>query len=131
MNVLAIDYGERWLGLALGNTEEKFVVPLETLDRETTTDVFASLQRVCDDRDIGRIVVGLPLTLGGLEGERVKAVQAFVLELKKRLTIAVDFIDERLTSHQARHEVATGGDEHSRAAALILDALLSPPSSSP
>ncbi|MDO8435486.1 MAG: Holliday junction resolvase RuvX [bacterium] len=125
MNVLAIDYGERWLGLALGNTEEKFVVPLETLDREVTPDVFASVQRICEERDIGRIVVGLPLTLGGVEGERVEAVHVFVSKLKEKLNLSVDLIDERLTSHQARHEEgAGGGDEHSRAAALILESIL-------
>lgn len=124
MNILAIDFGERWLGLALGNTEEKFVVPLDTLDRETTTDVFTSLQQICKERDIGRIVVGKPLTLSGKEGERVEAAQAFASELKEKLNLPVDFIDERLTSHQARHEEISGGDEHSRAAALILESVL-------
>ena len=124
MYILAIDYGERWMGLALGNIKDKFVVPLETLDSETTPDVFVSLKRICEERDIKRIVVGLPLTLGGKEGERVEAVHAFVSSLREKLSLTVDLIDERLTSHQARHEEGAGGDEHSRAAALILESAL-------
>jgi putative pre-16S rRNA nuclease len=74
-------------------------------------------------RDVGLVVVGLPLSLSGEEGPQALRTREWSGRLAARLHVPVELHDERLTTRQAER---TGGraDEDSRAAAHLLEAYL-------
>ncbi len=108
--VLGVDLGERRIGLALSDPLGILASPLSVLER--TGDPAADHRAiVAAAREVGaaRIVVGLPLTLAGEEGEQARETRAFVAQLAGRVDVPVDTYDERFTTvladrERSRHE---------------------------
>ena len=73
-----------------------------------------------------RVVVGLPTTLGGEEGEQARLSQAFAAELTELLDVPVETYDERLTTRMAERSAQEGAqaDRDSLAAAHLLESYL-------
>ena len=99
MTALGIDYGEKRIGVAVTDELEIIASPLATIANDSGT--VAELQRIVSERRIDTVVVGLPLNMNGTLGPSGKAAQAFARVLQARLNIAVETIDERLTTVQA------------------------------
>ena len=138
MRVLGIDFGERRIGLALSDPTGTIATPLETVQRRTgKRPPFARLEEIARDRDVSRLVVGLPLDLRGRETSWCRQVRAMGDELAHRLGVPVSYVDERLTSVRAERAVRSVGlkkgqrEEKARvdaaAAALILQSWLEGP----
>ena len=100
MKVLSIDYGAKRVGLAVGDTELKIAVPKGALKNNgRLVDRIAELVR---ESGVGIVVVGLPLTPSGREGQRASEVRKFVGELSQRLPdIEIVLWDERYTTQEA------------------------------
>lgn len=96
---LAIDYGERRVGLALSDELGIIASGIGTLTNDGT--LLAKLTKLLEERDVARIVIGLPLTLQGLEGEIAKKVHAFADQLSAATLLPVELLDERFTSSLA------------------------------
>ena len=99
MRILAIDYGSRSIGLAITDELQLIVRPLVTIP--TKKDALTRIAAVCDEYDVGTIVVGLPLRLDGTRGDAAERVTAFVSELRSNLSIPIVTQDERLTTRAA------------------------------
>ena len=69
MRVLAIDYGERRLGLAVSDEAGEHAFPAGTLERRGAKRDLAALRELTVERGVGRVVVGLPLHLDGRAGK--------------------------------------------------------------
>ena len=123
MRILALDAGEARCGCAVCDPTESVVTPLDVVPQPDTKRGLDTLARLVRDRDIEQIVVGLPLTMRGEEGEQARWTRAFVERLGTRVDVPVTFHDERLTTRQAER---TGGsaEADSRAAAHLLEAYL-------
>jgi putative holliday junction resolvase len=96
--ILAVDWGERRIGLALSDPGGVIATGLETLVVRGRED---ALTRVCDAarrHEAERIVVGLPLLLSGARGEAAESTQTFADALAARSGLPVETYDERLTS---------------------------------
>jgi putative pre-16S rRNA nuclease len=110
MRVLAIDVGQRRVGLAISDPTGTLARPLTTLtvDAGSAVDRVAHkiAQLVAEDDGVGEIVVGMPLHLDGSPSEQTARVTAFVAALQTRTPIAVRVIDERLTSREAESRLA-------------------------
>lgn len=119
MRYLGIDYGLRFVGLALGEDETRIASPYTTID-QTTGDFFAILKRVVEKEDIDAIVVGMP------EREQAACTQNFIDRLRNVVVPPVYSWTEYLTSQEARRHTKAGStaDEHSIAAMLILQSYL-------
>ncbi len=105
MKVLAIDYGLRRVGTAVGDTELKIAVPGEVLRNDGR--LVERITRMVSEKGIGKVVVGLPLTPSGREGERARAVREFVEQLRKSLPdVPVVVWDERYTTQEAQRRLA-------------------------
>lgn len=119
MRYLGIDYGLRYVGLALGDDETRIASPYTTSD-QTNEDFFAILKRVVEKEDVGAIVVGMP------EREQAALTQNFIDRLKNAVVLPVHSWTERFTSQEARRHIKAGStvDEHSIAAMLILQSYL-------
>ena len=104
--ILAIDYGERRVGMAL--SDETGIVaakPLETIDRKdikAPNTLEQEIGRVADSYNVAEIVVGLPVNMDGSLGESAQKVIKFVQSLGSLTGLPVRTWDERLTSVVAR-----------------------------
>lgn len=102
--VLGIDYGRKRIGLACTDPLGITVQPLETLHGEPGKAI-EPIAALCAEREVDRIVVGLPYNMDGTEGEMAKEVRAFAARLAARIRLPLEFTDERLTSWSAEQEL--------------------------
>lgn len=102
MKVLAVDYGRRRIGLALGDTNLKIAVPLGGIENRNQR-VFEEISQRIKELGISVVLLGLPLTPSGREGERAKEVKDFLEALKSHIPEGVEIIlwDERYTTKEA------------------------------
>jgi putative Holliday junction resolvase len=99
--VLAIDHGQKRIGVAVSDPSRKFVFGRDTIERTSDDQVIASLDRLCRDEGVVLVVVGLPLNADGTEGGAAKAARAFAAALASRLGLPVSFADERYSTLEA------------------------------
>jgi putative Holliday junction resolvase len=104
--VLAIDPGERRVGLAVSDPLGITAQGLATFDRRTG-DVIAHVETLAHEYEVVRIVVGNPLSMSGRDSEGSARARALATELEKRLSLPVELWDERLSSAEA-HRVLKG-----------------------
>jgi putative Holliday junction resolvase len=97
--------------------------PLDAVERPDTRRGLAAIVRLATDGEVERVVVGLPLTLAGHEGEQAAAARAFAERLAGELAVPVELHDERLTTRLAER-TGGGADADSRAAAHLLESYL-------
>lgn len=104
--ILAIDYGDRRVGLAISDeTATVASTALDTIDRKTRPRGWSleqELDRLVREREIEEVVVGLPVNMDGSRGESVRKVIDFVQALEQLLPVKVSTWDERLTSVAAQ-----------------------------
>ncbi len=107
-SVLALDVGERRVGVAVASRAARLPRALTTLERGQ--DFIDKLRAIAAAENIDSVVVGLPRGLNGQSTAQTVAVEAFADELKENFAgITFDFQDEALTSHQAESELMTRG----------------------
>lgn len=128
MRVLALDYGSARCGCALSDPTETIVTPLEHVERPGSKRGMRQLVELVQEREVGRVVVGLPLSLSGSDTEQTRETREFARRLALRLGdgVPVDMHDERFTTRMAqRMGEGFASSEDSRAAAHLLESWLS------
>lgn len=121
--MLGVDYGLRWIGLAVADHPEGIPTPVRARRVRSTHAAPDAVADAAREVAADAIVVGLP---EGLEGEErraeIRRVRRFARDLRRRLGIPVHFVDESLSSREARERAwrPSGEHEHSAAAAIIL-----------
>ena len=98
MRVLAVDWGERRIGLAVSDPDGIIAIGLETLEVRNPEHAVTLVAAVAEQREADRIVVGLPLLMSGEHGEAAEAATRFAEALGQRTKLPVETYDERLTS---------------------------------
>jgi len=111
MRILAVDVGERRIGLAISDVSRTLARPLLTLKVRNASDgvdqVVAEIARLKEEDDgLASVVVGLPVRLDGSANEQTPRVSAFVDALKARTSVPIVTADERLTSREAESLLA-------------------------
>ncbi|MCK5059246.1 MAG: Holliday junction resolvase RuvX [Candidatus Aminicenantes bacterium] len=101
MKILAIDFGKKRLGFALGDTSINTALPLKQIDRKNSAQDIQYIKDLIAEYDVEKIVIGYPLHMDGSKSKISTAVENFSGSLQKKANIPVDFIDERLTSFEA------------------------------
>jgi putative Holliday junction resolvase len=127
MRVLALDYGSARCGCALSDPTGTIVTPIEVVERPATRRGLTRLAQLVHERDVKRVVVGLPLSLGGGDSEQTRETRGFAEQLSRRLgeEIPVEMHDERFTTRLAQGmEGPRAASEDSRAAAHLLESWL-------
>ncbi|MBK8189981.1 MAG: Holliday junction resolvase RuvX [Vampirovibrionales bacterium] len=117
--ILAIDYGQRRIGLAISDPLGHFAVGLPTLERNARTDLWTPLAALRDQYGVSTIVLGLPRNMNGSEGPMAQKVRAFGEALQTHLGCEVVFFDERLTSTLAQQTLRAQGIAPSRQKGLV------------
>ena len=132
MRVLALDFGERRIGVALSDPTRMLASPLTTLSRGRVDSDVAEVLRLAAENDVGEIVVGMPISLSGRRGPQAERVARFADALRRAADIPVLSADERYSTVQAERALRESGVEPSRerervdaaAAAIVLQSYL-------
>jgi putative Holliday junction resolvase len=122
MRVLALDYGTARCGCAISDPTGTLVRPLAAVEPPEAE----AIAKVAADEEAGRIVVGLPVSLSGEEGEQARLTRDFSDRLGELTDVPVETYDERLTTALAARSAREGAraDEDSLAAAHLLESYL-------
>lgn len=99
--VLAIDWGEVRLGLAMSDETRTIAQGLEVRRRRSLDDDLAYLAGLIDDYGVGQVIVGLPVHMDGARSQQTERAEAFVRELETRLDVPIDRVDEQRTTDEA------------------------------
>lgn len=141
MNLLALDYGHKRIGLAYADSELGIAVPIPAAVQANPEARIAQIAEEIKMRRIDKIVVGYPYNMDGTVGDKAREVDEFIGMLQAKFGLPIDKTDERLSSFQAEHDyfalssrskksVAArkkhrrSGDIDSRAASLFLQEYL-------
>ncbi len=112
MRILGLDYGTKTVGVALSDERGVIAEPLLTITRERPTKLrktYAQIEAIITEKEVEKIVIGLPMLLNGDEGERAEATRTFASDLARRTGLPVLFVDERLTTTEAMRILADTG----------------------
>jgi putative Holliday junction resolvase len=130
MRVLALDYGSARCGCALSDPSGTIVTPIDAVARPATKRGLAAIRELVRERDVERVLVGLPLSLRGDDTAQTRETRAFAQQLSLRLgeAVPVEMYDERFTTRMAQRMEGLAGSsrasEDSRAAAHLLESWL-------
>ncbi len=109
MRILAIDYGEKRLGLAISDELAMMVRPLVTLLRTPKEKSFSQIKNYIKEFEVSKIVVGFPLRLDGTKGDSAIKVEKFISELQLIVSCPIITWNEQLTSHEAEERMLQRG----------------------
>lgn len=129
MNVLAFDIGDARIGIAYGNTESKVSTPLKVLSPDEVFNKSKVFQQIMQDYMPEKFVVGYPKSLDGESNSQALYIKDQAEELSAIYKMPVEFVDERLSSKEAKailrdqglSEKEMRGKIDSVAASLFLD----------
>ena len=96
--ILALDYGDKKIGVAISDPMQIIAKPFKTLDNTTSKNVLLELNQIISKYDVEKVVVGLPITLKNKYSIQTDKVVDFINFLKSNVSIYVDSYDERLSS---------------------------------
>ncbi len=117
--LLAIDFGERRMGISITDELQITAQAKETLTVDRPEEAIAAIEKLVQECQIKGILIGLPLTMSGEEGPMSAKVREFAQQLKQTLSIPVVLWDERLTSLQAERTLREFNKKPSRHKAEI------------
>jgi putative Holliday junction resolvase len=136
--LLAIDFGERRVGLALSDPDGRFAVPYGTLQRGSDRDLLRELRQIADDEGVTALVLGEPHDPTGAPHPSGERVRRFAVALGRALGRPVELVDETLTTVEASERLRAAGVDVRRrperldavAAQVLLEEVLARPARS-
>lgn len=96
--LIGLDLGTKTIGVAVADALGMSATPLTTLRRGKFTADAAALTSLLSERQIGAIVLGLPLNMDGTEGPRCQSTRSFAANFLRLHDIPIAFQDERLST---------------------------------
>lgn len=130
MRYLALDLGQRRVGVALSDSIGMLARPLEVFERASRVADFAHIADLVLQHHVEAMVIGLPLQMDGNEGTQAAWVRNYTKALTKHVDLPVHFWDERLTTVEAEEIMRAQGKIPGKdwidavAAAVILQSFL-------
>lgn len=119
--ILALDLGEKTIGLALSDGTHTVASPLETLKRTKFQADAQALERIMDERGCAALVLGLPINMDGSEGPRCQSVRQFAANFLARRDVPLAFWDERLSTASVERMLVGEADLSRRRRAQVVD----------
>jgi putative Holliday junction resolvase len=132
--LLALDVGERRIGVAVSDPTGTLARPLTIITRASRQADFQAIAQLVEDTAAERIIVGLPLSLDGTEGPQARTVRRYAERLAQTVSVEIEFWDESYSSAMASEILRDKGKRRRRrlvreaidaaAAAVILQSYL-------
>ena len=120
MRVLALDYGSARCGVAVSDPSGTLATPLEPVLRPGSRAGVRRIAALVMSLGVERVVVGLPLSLGGGDSAQTRETRAFAERLRAAVAVPVELYDERFTTTLAERAGGSAALD-SRAAAVLLE----------
>lgn len=98
---MALDYGERRIGIALSDQDQLISFPYQTIDTRKTPDVVRELVKIIKEQKVEFVIVGNPLSNEGADSKKSKDIKAFAGMLSNHISIPIILWDESFTTRQA------------------------------
>jgi putative Holliday junction resolvase len=127
--LLALDPGEKTIGIAVCNAARTVVTPVETIRRTKFTEDANRVFELFDEFGCSGLIIGLPVNMDGSIGPRAQSARALGNNLKRLRDLPIRFQDERLSSDKAEDRLRAAGKRReeiekvidAHAAAVILE----------
>jgi len=121
MRILALDLGEKRIGVAITDALGLTAQGLKTVQRTSDEVALTAIEAVLTEHDVTRIVVGLPLNMSGSDSQQTQAVRQFEAKLKKRFRKRAEIVywDERLSTAGANRTLLEADLSRKRRRELI------------
>ena len=124
--VLAVDFGQKRIGLAISDEQKIIASPLPNLaasyDHKITADLLiAYIEKLKLEKgyEVEEIVVGMPLKMNGTDSTTTTSTRSFIEVLKEKVSIPVKILDERLTSVQAERSLMDANFSRKKRSQLV------------
>jgi len=125
--LLGLDVGDRRIGVAISDPEQRLAVSRPTLERDVHGREIEVIAGIVREDEVAAVVVGLPLSLSGERGAQAEKVSAFATDLERRLLLPLFLWDERLSTQEAervmRGDTRPGRRDRRRRAPADTDAV--------
>jgi putative Holliday junction resolvase len=137
--ILAIDHGQRRIGMAISDPFRITAQSLPTLTIRNSEQLFSGIKNIIQEQNVAEIVVGMPYNLKGEKTASAENVEKFILQLKATFQLPVHQWDERWSTIEAHRTIREMGKSPSRnkekvdqiAALIILQSFLNYLSNNP
>jgi putative holliday junction resolvase len=117
--LLGLDVGTKTIGLALSDTRRVIASPLETIRRRRFRDDIERLLALIDKHEVGGLVIGLPLALGGGDTPRTQSVRQFARNVLAARDLPIVLWDERLSTAAVTREMIAHDMTRKRRAEIV------------
>lgn len=104
--ILAIDYGEKRIGIAITDPLKMFSIPLTTLNNNS--NLWIDFEKIFNQYNIQKIVIGYPVNEDGSKTKLTEEIEKFSRKLKSMFKKEINFIDERYSSSIAWEHIKEG-----------------------
>jgi putative Holliday junction resolvase len=105
ISVLALDVGTKRIGVAGCDGLGLMATGLTTIQRTSWTRDLEQLRQLVEERQVQRLIIGLPYTMAGKLGSQARQVQKFAQKASAALQLPVEYVDERLSSVEAEEQM--------------------------
>lgn len=117
--VAGLDLGTVTIGVAVSDTLLSVATPLETIKRKKFGVDAEKLLKILKDRNVGAIVLGLPMNMDGSEGPRCQSTRAFARNLSQLTDLPIGYWDERLSTVAAERALLEADTSRKRRSEVI------------
>ena len=107
--VLAFDFGTKNIGVAIGQSSLSTAQPLPPIPAKEGIPNWDQIQKLAEDWKATKVIVGLPLNMDGSEQEMTRRARKFGNRIHARVKLTVEFVDERLSTREAKELAFEGG----------------------
>ena len=109
MRIMALDIGEKRVGVAISDPDERVASPLVVLPAQEVRAHARTFRTLLEDWEPELLLAGLPMTLSGEEGPQAQRIRAFAQDVARASELPLEFADERLSSSQAKRSLREKG----------------------
>ncbi len=117
--LLGLDLGEKTIGMAVSDSTFTIASPVGTIRRNKFTQDAAELLSLVDEREVGGLVIGLPINMDGTEGPRCQSSRQFAANLLALREIPIAFWDERLSTSAVERAMVSADLSRSKRAKRV------------
>lgn len=119
MRYLAIDYGKKYIGIAISDENGSIAFPLKTLENKKTR-IFKEIKNICREKKVEKIIIGLPLDKKMQLTQQAKIIKNFAKKLENFLKTPIDFENEIFTTKLVEKNLGKKNKRINEAAASLI-----------
>lgn len=120
-SIAGLDLGDKTIGIAISDISLIIASPYKTIKRQSFDKDISTLKQIIKEKEVGGIVIGLPIQMNGLEGNRAEKTRKFIEKLLAKVSIPVLFWDERFSSVAMEKILITEADMSRKKRKQVID----------